>query len=79
MEQTVGNLKLPPQAPMTELRFDPDNLLRPPQFFKTGESVKLGLILPFEILQLRNEAMYMTPIANSGSIDDGSMSSQNLV
>jgi len=51
-------------------------------FFRGGgsNSAKFGLILAFEALQFRNKAtMYLTPNSDLGNIDDGSMSSQNLV
>jgi len=54
---------------MIKLRFDTDNSPLPSPIF-TGElnSGKFGLILAFDLLQFRNEAMYLTPNTNYGSI-----------
>ena len=64
---------------MIELRSDLDISLTPPPVLQGLNMSKFGVILDFEALQFWNKATYLIPNTNLGSIDEGCMSSQNLV
>jgi len=61
-EQDIENLKLLPWTTMIEIRFDSGNSSTSRPIFTAGSnSAKFGLlVLAFDALQFRNEAMYQT-------------------
>ena len=78
-EKDIVNLKDPPGATTIYLHFDSEIIPHSPNF-TTGDQKfpKFGLNLP-EALYFQNEATYLIYETNSGSADDSSMSSPNLL